>query len=108
MPANQSEPRQWKLNDILVEIMGNDHVYFQPPEDVKIEYPCIVYKTVTPAITRADNHVYLYTDCYELTVIQEDPYDEVIHKILDRFEYARPGAVYLGDGLYHWPITLYF
>ena len=57
MPASNDEPRQWKLNDLLVKIMGNNHVYYEPPEDVKIEYPCIVYSMVAPSVTRADNKV---------------------------------------------------
>lgn len=107
MPAN-NEPRQWKLNDILVKLMGNDHVYFQPSEDIKIEYPCIVYDTQTPAIRRADNHVYTHMDCYQLTIITEDPYDILLWKVVNEFEYATPGARYIGDGLYHYPITIYF
>lgn len=107
MPEN-NQPRQWILQDKLEEILGSDHVYFQPDRDVTIEYPCIVYKMNAPAITRADNHVYLHTDCYELTVITEEPYDTIVRKILAEFKYATPGARYIGDGLYHWPITIYF
>lgn len=107
MPAN-NEPRQWKLNDILTEIIGNDHVYYQPPEDVKIEYPCIVYKLVVPYIRRADNKIYTYMDCYDLTVISEDPYNTIARSILDRFQYCSLGSRYLGDGLYHDPLTLYY
>lgn len=107
MPAS-NEPRQWKLNDILVEILGNNHVYYEPPEDVKIEYPCIVYKLVTPAIRKANNHLYFYNDCYELTVITEDPYNDIAKKLLERFQYISLGSRYLGDGLYHDPLTLYY
>lgn len=36
-----------ELQSKLVELLGSKHVYYQPPESVKIEYPAIVYsKTI--------------------------------------------------------------
>ena len=106
MPAN--ETRQWRLNDILVEILGSENVYYEQQEDVKLKYHCIVYKLATPSTMKANNHLYFYMDCYELTVITEDPYNTIAKQILEKFTYASSKGRYIGDGLYHDSITLYF
>ena len=31
------------LQDKLEEVLGSKQVYFQPPESLKLKYPCIVY-----------------------------------------------------------------
>ena len=35
--------RRLKLQTLLESIKGVSKVYFQPPETVKMSYPCIVY-----------------------------------------------------------------
>ena len=32
------------LQKLLVELLGSDNVYFQPPPSVQMNYPAIVYK----------------------------------------------------------------
>ena len=53
-----------ELHDILVEILGSRCVYFQPPEKVKMNYPCIVYELSKIKSTMADNKRYLNTKRY--------------------------------------------
>ena len=36
-----------KLHELLVSLLGTRNVYFQPPESIKLSYPCIVYKRST-------------------------------------------------------------
>ena len=49
------ESRRLKLHERLVEILGTDHVYFQPPENFKLEYPAIVYSRKQISNRFADN-----------------------------------------------------
>ena len=37
-----AETKQEKLGKALIELLGSNNVYFQPPESIKIDYPCIV------------------------------------------------------------------
>ena len=32
------------LHNSLIEALGTKSVYFQPPESVKLVYPCIIYE----------------------------------------------------------------
>ena len=70
------------LHAILVEALGTTHVYFQPPANVQMQYPCIVYNREINAVTKfADNLPYSYTKRYLVTVIDRDPNSQVPDKI---------------------------
>ena len=49
--------RSWSdLQAALQELMGeNVKVYFQPPENFKLSYPCVVFDRTTALINYADN-----------------------------------------------------
>lgn len=69
-----------KLNAIMTEVNG--HVYFQPPESLKMEYPCLVYELEDVNIKFADNGPYSLWDRYQVTLIRHDPDSTVIRKLL--------------------------
>lgn len=73
--------RRLEFHKILVEILGNDNVYFQPPNNVKMKYPCIVYSRSQLDIKHANNHPFLIQQRYQLTVIDSDPDSELLEKI---------------------------
>ena len=47
--------RRLELHNILVGLLGSNHVYYQPPESLKMEYPCIRYNRSNINSGRADN-----------------------------------------------------
>ena len=61
------------LHKLLVDLLGSDNVYFQPPPDFKMKYPCIVYRLDKIHSASADNTVYKTENRYQLTVIDADP-----------------------------------
>lgn len=69
-----------KLNAIMEPEGG--HVYFQPPEDFKMSYPCLVYELEDVNIKFADNGPYSLWDRYQVTLIRHDPDSAVIRKLL--------------------------
>lgn len=73
--------RRLQLHEILCEILGTRHVYFQPPESVQMIYPAIVYGLDDIENTYADDGVYLSTRRYTVTVIDEDPDSPIVDKI---------------------------
>ncbi len=66
-----------KLHEILVDILGSRHVYFQPPENIRLTYPCIVYERSSIDTNFADNNPYTNKKRYTVTVIDKNP-DSVI------------------------------
>lgn len=65
------------LQQILEDLLETDKVYFQPPENIKLTYPCIVYKRDTASTEFAGNKPYRNTKRYQVTVIDSNP-DSVI------------------------------
>lgn len=61
------------LQNLLEDILGTGNVYFQPPETIKINYPCIIYKRDYSNSIFADNKPYKNTKRYSVTVIDRNP-----------------------------------
>lgn len=57
------------------------HVYFQPPTNTKILYPCIVYERDVAETEFADNSPYRYTKKYLVTVIDPNPDSDIPDKV---------------------------
>lgn len=95
------------LNDELKNILGNDNVYFQPPESIKLKYPCIIYSLKDMDITNANNRKYLRNRKYELMLIDKDPDSVYVDKILN-FNYCRLGNIYTTDSLNHFIFELFY
>lgn len=72
-----------KLQDVLEEILGSSSVYFQPPTNVQMTYPAIVYNRDYRAVQYADNEVYTKTLRYQVTVIDRNPDSLIPEKVGD-------------------------
>ena len=69
------------LQTMLEDTLGSDNVYFQPPESMKLKYPCIVYNISNADTLYAGNIPYKFDICYQLTFMSRDPDDETRDKI---------------------------
>ena len=99
--------RRLKLQTLLESIKGVSKVYFQPPETVKMSYPCIVYSLDTDKGLHANNSLYLLRKRYMLTVIDKNP-DSVIPDAVRGLSYCDFERSYKKDNLNHWVFTIYF
>ena len=95
-----------ELQNKLVELLGNNHVYYQPPESLKMEYPCIRYSKSDIANTNADNVKYSTNDRYEIIVIDKLPDNAVIKEILN-LPYTSFDRHYTANNLNHDVIVIY-
>ena len=99
--------KRLELQVILEELLGMKHVYFQPPASLKMKYPAIVYSRNDIDGVNANNSSYLQWDGYKVTVIDEDPDSEYIHKVaqLQKCSFSQHYSV---DNLNHDVFTLYY
>jgi len=95
------------LQILLTDILETDQVYFQPPPNVQMAYPCIVYSRDWALTNFADDKPYKHRKRYQVTVIDRDPDSEIPAKIaalplcvFDRF--------YTADNLNHDVYKLFF
>lgn len=96
-----------ELQHKLEELLGAKHCYYQPPENLKMEYPAIVYSKSRIDVVRANNSAYKKSIKYELIVIDRRPDNRVISKLLE-LPYCSYDRPYKSDNLYHDVLTLYY
>lgn len=71
-----------QLQALFEELIESKNVYFQPPENVKLNYPCIVYKRGTIGKTEfANDKPYQFKIRYSVTIIDKNPDSVLIEKI---------------------------
>ena len=83
------------------------HVYYQPPENLKLIYPCIVYKLDNKPTKFANNKPYGWVDSYTLTYISTTPDDPILNAIgmLPKCKFDRP---FVNDNLYHYVYNIIY
>lgn len=100
--------RRLQLHEKFCDILGSRNVYFQPPETIKMKYPCIVYNEGSGKEIRSDNVIYIPINSYDVTVIFKDPDSDLPDKIHKAFTYIRKENPYTSDNLHHAPFYLYY
>jgi hypothetical protein len=101
-----SRTRRASLNDLLKSLLGSNNVYFQPPPDINMSYPCIVYERDNAALKSADNIPYSVTQRYQVTYIDPTPDSDVIDKLLD-LPYSSFSRHFATSGLNHDVFVIY-
>lgn len=96
-----------ELHELLCETLGSRHVYYQPPESVKMVYPSIVYARNSINNKFADNSVYKRMTGYSITVIDEDPDSEIVERIA-QLPMCRFDRHFVSDNLNHDVFTIYY
>lgn len=96
-----------ELHSLLKNLLGLDNVYFQPPNNITLNYPCIIYKRDSAITIFADDNPYHHKKRYQVTIIDPNPDHETYDKIaalplctFDRF--------YTADNLNHDVFNIFF
>lgn len=97
-----------KLQEELEKVLGTKNVYFQPPENVKMEYDAIVYSLSDIFTRKADDKRYIKHKRYDITVISRNPDNGIADSLLNAFNYIGFDRRFISDNLYHDALTLYF
>lgn len=90
-----------QLHEQLCTALGSRHVYYQPPENLKMEFPCIVYMLQDLTHVMANNEKYLKNRSYKVILISHEP-DPAALDNLENLDYIRFQQMYMADGLYHY------
>ncbi len=98
--------RRIELQKLLERLLQSENVYFQRPQNTKMQYPCIMFERSTGETAFADNDPYRFNERYRVTVIDRDPDNPVIEKIA-RLRTAIYDRHFNADGLNHDVFNLY-
>lgn len=97
--------KQQELHSVLLGFC--EHVYYQAPESVKMQYPAIRYERSDIRNTFAADNVYKQSHFYEITVIDHDP-DSAITEKISKLPKVRYDRHYKSDNLNHDVFTIYY
>lgn len=107
--AKQLENDRLKLHEKLCTMLGSRQVYYQPPENIKMKYPSIVYDLYRINQRFADNLNYQIMPAYSVTIIDRSTDLDWIDKMLDMFSnYCSLERTYIADNLVHYSFILYY
>lgn len=95
------------FQDLLEEILGSDNVYFQPPENIQMRYPAIVYTLSDMQATHANNDPYTIDTAYQVTHIDRDP-DSTVPMKLARLRKSGFDRRFVSDNLNHTVFNIYY
>lgn len=95
------------LQNELETLLGSRNVYYQPPENLKMEYPAIRYSKSGINSIYGNNIKYISRDVYDLVVIDKKPDNPVIKKLLE-LTYTEFDRHYVSDGLNHDIIRIFY
>lgn len=84
-----------------------DNVYFQPPPNVRMKYPAIVYERSDDDTKFANDKPYSHAKRYTLTIIDEDPDSDIPDKVR-MLRYCRFDRFFTADNLNHDVYNLFF
>ena len=100
--------RRLQLQTELEEVLGSRHVYYQPTETKKLEYPCIVYQLSDIDLIHGDDLLYRATHGYQITLIERSPETPLVDAILGHFRMIRFDRRFVNQNLYHNVFELYY
>lgn len=95
-----------ELQEALEDFLGSHNVWYQPPESIKLKYPCIIYEMSRINQNYADNISYLKNKEYSVTIIHRDADSTLPDDILDYFQGISFDRSYRADNLYHEVFTI--
>ncbi len=83
------------------------NVYFQPPANLQLVYPCIIYQRDDADTKFAGNRPYQYAVQYQVTVVDRNP-DSLIPLKVANLPMCVFNRFFVADNLNHDVYSLYF
>jgi hypothetical protein len=84
-----------------------DNVYFQPPTNIQLKYPCIIYHRDWAETKFANDKPYNHTKRYMIMVIDQDPDSTIPDKVAE-MPMSLFNRFYTADNLNHDVFNVYF
>lgn len=101
------QDRRLELHEKLKSIMTNGNVYHQPPESLKLKFPCIVYERARDRAIYADDVPYMRKMRYTITLIDKKSVSDYLESLL-ALPYCTFDRHFASDDLNHDVFTIYY
>lgn len=90
-----------EIQELLEDVLGSNNVYFQPPTNTSIKYPCIVYEFKRFNIQPADNKPYVVSGRWEIHHMYKNPKHDLKEKFVFGVPFCRFDRRIVTDGVYN-------
>lgn len=97
-----------ELQEKFEELLGSRNVYFQPPESIKLKFPCIIYNLSSMQNNNADDIRYIKNKRWFVTIVDKDPESDIYERMIDEFQMCALDRTGVVDNLNHWYLTLFW
>jgi hypothetical protein len=84
-----------------------ENVYFQPPTNIQLKYPCIIYKRDFADTKFANDKPYALKTRYMVTIIDQNPDSDIPSKVAS-MPLSLFNRFYTADNLNHDVYNVYF
>lgn len=95
-----------ELHEKLCTLLGSNNCYYEPPETLKLSYPCFIYDVDSIDQKMANNHHYLDTHQYAITYISKKKDLSICERFFESFPTSHYDRKYVADNLWHYVFTL--
>lgn len=83
-------------------------VYFEPPNNLSVTYPCVIYTLNRYQTVYADNQLYHSKKCYTVTYVDRNPDASFPDLYLKSQPLTHFDREFTSDNLHHWVFTTYY
>lgn len=106
--AKPMETSREELQAMLQEFLGSEHVYFQPPESIRMKYPAIIYDLYRVNQRFASDRQHIGFPGWSITIIDRNKDVDWVSKMLESFKYCSVERIYVADNLAHYAFIVYY
>lgn len=99
--------KRLKLQTLLELKLGSKNVYFQPPANIQMKYPCIVYSLTNIKEERANDNLYNHYKQWQVTYIDRNP-DSLVPGMIHRLPMCSFERNFTSDNLNHTVFNMYY
>lgn len=96
-----------ELHAILKSLSSVAEVYYVPPSNTALVYPCIIYQRDSSYVARASNSAHFAMRRYSITVVDRLA-DSTIPDAVEALPYTRFDRHYRASGLHHYVFQTFF
>lgn len=96
-----------ELQTVLSSIPDVEAAYMQPPSNVKLPEPYLVYEIDDDFVAHADNVAFVSFNRYSVTLVTRAP-DDPIFERLRALPHTKFNRHFVSAGLHHYVFQLYF
>jgi len=97
--------KRLKVHEFLTQTINCSHVYYQPPENIKMVYPAIVYTLIDISNYCSGGGIYLQLETYKITLITKEVDSDLFNTMIAQLS-LKFQTPFVSDNLHHYVFNM--